>query len=51
MKKLLLMLSLLLTGCSYSINQVHTEGSASDVVDDTASNTPTANVSIPKLPM
>jgi hypothetical protein len=32
----------LLTGCSYSINMVHTEGTATDVVD--ATQTPTADV-------
>lgn len=31
------MLSILF-GCTYSITQVHTEGSASDVVDDTQTN-------------
>lgn len=53
MKKLLLTLSLFLTGCSYSITMVHTEGSAQDVVDETATNTPTTDVSIPlpKFPM
>lgn len=29
-----------LTGCTYSINMVHTEGSASDVVDETQSAHP-----------
>lgn len=36
-------LSLILASCTYSINMVHTEGTASDVVDET--QTPTANVS------
>ena len=30
----------LLTACSYSINQVHTEGSASDVIDETQEASP-----------
>ena len=51
MKKSLLvsfMLSLLcLTGCTYSITLVHTEGTATDVVDETATNTPTTSVSVP----
>lgn len=51
MKKSLLvsfMLSLLsLTGCTYSITMVHTEGTATDVVDETATNTPSTTVSIP----
>jgi len=41
-------LSLLsLTGCTYSITMVHTEGTASDVVDETATNTPSTSVSVP----
>lgn len=39
--------SVFLVGCSYSITMVHTEGTASDVVDETASNTPTTSVSVP----
>ena len=30
----------MLTACTYSVNLVHTEGSASDVVDDTQSASP-----------
>lgn len=33
--------TLFLTGCSYNISMAHTEGTASDVIDDNA--TPTAN--------
>lgn len=35
--------------CTYSINMVHTQGSASDVVDETQSNEPDikADLSIP----
>lgn len=36
-----------LTGCTYSITMVHTEGQATDVVDSTATNTPSTSVSIP----
>jgi hypothetical protein len=35
---------LLLTSCTYSINMVHTEGNASDIVDET--QTPTATTSV-----
>ncbi len=39
------MLSVLcLTGCTYSITMVHTEGQATDVVDETATNTPSTSV-------
>lgn len=42
------MLSILcLTGCTYSITQVHTQGQASDVVDETATNTPSTSLTIP----
>ena len=49
MKKYLMMLSLLLSACTYNVSMAHTEGSATDVIDDTASNTPNVSptVSIP----
>lgn len=37
----------LLSSCSYSITMVHTQGEATDVVDETTSNTPTTSVSVP----
>jgi hypothetical protein len=37
-----LLILLFLTSCTYTITLVHTEGQATDVVDDT--NTPTATV-------
>ncbi len=39
---------LFITSCTYSITMVATHGSASDVVDETASNTPSTTVT-PKL--
>jgi hypothetical protein len=40
-----------LTSCTYSITQVQTRGSASDVVDETATNTPSSTLSpIIRLP-
>lgn len=44
---LTLLLVFLMTGCTYSITMVHTEGQATDVVDETATNTPSTSVSIP----
>lgn len=35
---------LALTGCTYSITMVHTQGEATDVVDETATNTPSTSV-------
>ncbi len=40
MKFILISIACLMSSCTYSINMVHTHGSASDVVDDTESNTP-----------
>lgn len=38
-----------LSGCTVAINLTHTEGTASDIVDETQSNTPTVDptLSIP----
>ncbi len=36
-----------LCGCTYSITMVHTAGEASDVVDETATNSPSTSVSVP----
>ncbi len=45
MKYFIFPLVLVLVGCTYSITMVHTEGTASDVVDETATNTPTTDIS------
>lgn len=42
-----LLMANLLTGCTYAITMVHTEGTATDVVDETATNTPSTSVSVP----
>lgn len=50
MKKILAMIGailLLCSGCTYSITQVHTQGTASDVVDETDSVTPSTSVTVP----
>lgn len=44
-------LAYILTACTYSISLVHTEGQASDVIDDTDNITPTTNVSVPVSPL
>ena len=38
--------------CTYSITMVHTEGTASDVVDETATNTPNVSptITVPMIP-
>lgn len=40
-----LLLLMMLASCTYSITMVHTEGEATDVVDETATNTPSTSVS------
>lgn len=45
MKYVLIFSLLALSGCTYSITMVHTQGEATDVVDETASNTPSTSVS------
>ena len=49
MKISFLIILFFLCACTYSINMVHTQGSASDVVDETQSAEPDvkADVSIP----
>lgn len=51
MKYFIFSLMFLLTSCTYSINVVHTEGTASDVVDDTATvtATPSTTITIPPI--
>jgi len=56
MSKLFLMIfaAMVAVGCVQNISQVHTEGEATDVVDDTTSNTPNVdtdlNLPIPNVP-
>jgi len=49
MKNMILISLFFLSSCTYSITQVHTQGQASDVVDETATNTPdiSPNLNIP----
>lgn len=41
-----------MTSCTYNVSMAHTQGTADDVIDDTASNTPNIapNVTIPVTP-
>lgn len=50
MCKYFIFLALFLSSCTYSITMVHTEGTASDVVDETATNSPSTEVTL-KLPV
>ena len=45
MKLFLICLILFLSGCTYSVNLIHSSGSASDMIDETQS--PKADVSVP----
>lgn len=44
----LLTLSMLtcMTACTYNVSMAHTEGTATDTIDDTASNTPNVSPTI-----
>lgn len=46
MKYFIYSLMFILSSCTYNISMAHTEGSAEDVIDDTASNSPDVS---PKL--
>ena len=42
---------LTLTACTYTVNVVHTEGTASDVVDETTSQQPNISPTITGIPL
>lgn len=44
---LMFFMALTLYGCTYSITMVHTQGEAADVVDETATNSPSTSVTVP----
>lgn len=41
-----------MTSCTYNVSMAHTQGTADDVIDDTASNTPNVSptVTVPLTP-
>ncbi len=39
--------AILMTSCTYSISMAHTEGLASDVIDETSTITPQTSISVP----
>jgi len=43
-------MAICLTGCTYAVTMVHTEGVAEDVVDEEASNTPSLSVPMSLIP-
>lgn len=48
MKYLICLISCLcLSACTLTMNMVHTQGQADDVVDETTTNTPSTSVSAP----
>lgn len=47
MNKLLsMMMCLNLSACTYNVTMAHTEGAATDLIDETSTNTPTAQTEI-----
>lgn len=48
MKKLFLLSTIaLLNSCTFNVSMAHTEGTASEVIDETNSNAPSTSVSLP----
>ena len=41
-----LFLTICLASCTYNVSMAHTSGTAEDVIDDTASNTPSTSASL-----
>lgn len=39
----------ILSACTYSVTMAHTEGTATDIIDETSSNTPSTSLSIPTI--
>lgn len=52
MKYLLLAFLFVASGCTYNVSMAHTSGTAEDVIDDTASNSPNVApvVTVPLTP-
>ena len=46
-KTILAFLIFSLSSCTYTITQVHTQGTASDVVDEVSTNTPSTSLTVP----
>lgn len=49
-KTILLLLLCLITSCTYNVSMAHTEGTATDTIDDAATNTPTVSPTITAIP-
>jgi hypothetical protein len=47
MRTLLFSSIIFLTGCSYSITMAHTNGTATDLIEEAQTTTPTTSVSVP----
>lgn len=52
-KLFLCLITLMCTGCTYSINMVHSQGEATDLIDETQSNEPDVSptITIPVSPV
>lgn len=46
-KYIALLMVIFIGSCTYSINMIHVDGSASDVIDETQSVTPSTSLTIP----
>ena len=45
-----IVLIIMLSSCTYTISMAHTEGTASDVIDDTATTSPNTSVPVSVVP-
>lgn len=43
-------MALLCVSCTYNVSMAHTDGTATDVIDDNMSNTPTVEATLPVAP-
>lgn len=48
----MVLLATCMTACTYNVSMAHTSGTADDVIDDTASNTPNVSptITVPVTP-
>ena len=44
---MIVIIIVIMASCTYSITMVHTEGTATDVVDETATNAPSTSLEVP----
>lgn len=48
---IIMLLAIYVNGCTYSINMVHSNGRATDVIDETSTNSPSTSLKLPGNPI